>query len=107
MCMEDVRIGRDTSTIVNTFTTSAASTELLKPNPLRLAIILSPPAAGTVFYSPEPISAGGNGLCLQLGSTPLALNVKDHGDIVRQGWYGRGDAANRVHTVIETILARQ
>lgn len=105
MCWEDVKIGRDTSTKVTSFSTGAADAKILDANPFRYALILGAPSAGTVFYSTEVIGAGGQGLTLNTGATPLALNVKDHGDLVRHEWHARGDAGARVHTVIETILA--
>lgn len=105
MCWQDVEIGRQTSTKVNTYSTGAASAKILDANPFRYSLVMGAPSAGTVFYSTEAIGAGGQGITLNTGAPPMILNVKDHGDLVRHEWYARGDAAARAHTVIETILA--
>ena len=107
MCMEDVRLGRESPGNLVFATIGTASTPFLPADPMRVAIRFGAPSAGTITYSTETISAVGNGLIVSTSAPGFDLDVKTHGDIVKRAWNARADAAGRLIAAIVVILPKQ
>lgn len=109
MCMEDVRIGRDTATTVrNVGCPEEEVTLLCVANPDRYSLLFQIPGGGVtrircqaqvdnVDFPLWPVSPQGF----------FILDLQQHGDLVCQPWacYANGGSATIV--VTETVLRRQ
>ena len=104
MCMEDVKIGRDTLSQNYPFTTGVAARPVLSGSDKRVALILGSPLAGTITYLDGSGVVSGLGFNVGAGQPPLILTIQDNGDIVRHQWWAIADAAARLHCVGETLL---
>lgn len=88
MCMEDVRIGRDTICVETTVQVQLTATPLLAASDDRYALVLSvPQGSGGLELSINPAFTIGQGLQMNAGTPPLILTIQEHGDIVRRGLY--------------------
>lgn len=101
MCMEDVRIGRETISSAAVVSVGAgAVAQVLPADPYRYALVLSAPASGTCTYSVNQAPGDGEGITFHAGGGPITLGIQEHGDLVRRAWYVYSSAANSlaVHT---------
>lgn len=109
MCLEDVRLGRQEGSSAEFISCpNATATQLCGQDPLRTAIILSVAGANAATVAPNPLSpSSGNGFRLSQSLPPLILTIQEHGLVVTQPWYGSGDGATSVVTVITSRLEKQ
>lgn len=104
MCMEDVNIGRKTSSrMLNFAVVNTGSQEILPGSPYRYALIFTPPQAGRVTLTNESPAVLDIGMTLVSAGGPFAMTIQDHGDIVRKPWYAIASIAGTLN-VIEVIL---
>lgn len=89
MCMEDIRLGRQTGRQWTAAPVgAAAATMIAPPDPRRTAIIIGASADGVVYIAPEgDRPAAGRGIMLPQSGPPLVLDLTHHGAIVTAGWY--------------------
>lgn len=88
MCIEDVRMGRQSNAQTQSTAIAAGGTaQVLPADPFRYCVILSPPSAGSITYNIRPNPADGEGLTFHQGSSPIALDIQSHGDLVRRAWF--------------------
>lgn len=108
MCLEDVRLGRqEGSSSEFVSCPNATATQLCGQDPLRTAIILSVSGANAATVAPSPLSpSSGNGFRLSQDLPPLILTIQEHGLVVTQPWYGSGDGATSVITVVTSRLEK-
>jgi hypothetical protein len=106
MCMEDVRIGRDTMGGIAPFSASNASNLAIAESVTRVSLVLTRPLAGTVTYSTERPAVSGVGINLGVGDSALSLDIATHGDLVRRAWYAVLDAGNQNMAVFFSDLPR-
>lgn len=108
MCMEDVRIGRETNATDIIVVVASTPTQLVGGSSKRYCLIFSPPTAGriTIGRDSNHVSDGG-GLVLAAGCDPLVLTIQDHGDLVRGPWYAANDGTSRTVGVAWSILERE
>lgn len=106
MCMEDYRLGRKTLSRELAFTTVATvAQQIVGGSPLRVAIILGAPIAGTLTYSTNPTPTTGRGINVGAGQPPVTLTIKEEGEIVTHQWWVVDDGTGRSATMVETNLA--
>lgn len=88
MCMEDVRIGRKTGSPYSQHVrvTDTTAVLLVPRNPKRYSLILSA-GSGNYFVSPNRNMADTEGIRFTNSTTPVVLNVKDHGHLVTGDLY--------------------
>ena len=108
MCMEDVRIGRETQSREVTTTVAVAPnrTQLLTGRAERVAIIFVPNAGADYEVTTTSRTGSGGGLLVTTLMPPITLTIQEHGDLVRQAWFCIAAAAIDV-TVFEVWLAKQ
>lgn len=99
MCKEDLALGQAMKGGLKTTVVGQTSATVLGPSPIRTAVILCAPLAGTLTYSTQPVAVAGQGIILTAGSGPVRLVLKDHGSLVRDAWFAIADAADRVASV--------
>lgn len=87
MCMEDIRLGRQTVTMEVPISLTNASQAFLERDLFRTVLILWPPPSGTTTFSINSPVVVDQGITVPSGSPPVVLNIKDHGDIVTRQWF--------------------
>lgn len=92
MCLEDIRLGRETLSGVTTLVLDGTDQPLLPQSMSRIALILTPPSQGVVFYHIGSTIPANQGIRLAAGDGPLILDIQQHGDLVRRAWRVRGEA---------------
>jgi hypothetical protein len=81
-------MGRQSNAQAQSTTIAAGGTaQVLPADPYRYCVILSPPSSGSITYNIRPNPADGEGLTFHAGSSPLALDIQNHGDLVRRAWF--------------------
>lgn len=106
MCMEDIRLGRESKTGEKTVTVQTSSTLLVGPDKFRTSLIISTGVTNRVTLSVNNPAVNGSGMILHAGTAPLKLCLANDGDIVTRGFYAIANAASEVITVWETSLAK-
>lgn len=97
MCMEDVRIGRQSTSSAAVVSVGAgAVAQVLPADPYRYSLVLSAPASGSCTYSINQAPGDGEGITFHAGGGPITLGIQEHGDLVRRAWYVYCSAAVRV-----------
>lgn len=82
--------------------------EVLSSSPSRVALILSPPFAGSITYWDQDNPIFGQGLTLGAGATPVQLSIQTDGEMVMHRWWAIADAAGpRFAMLWETHLAEE
>jgi len=105
MCMEDIRIGRRTTSREVDFTTVVnTAQQVLSGADDRIAVFLGSPVTGTLTYATNPTPLSGLGINVSAGVGGRSLNIQDDGDIVRHQWWVVDDGTSRKACVIETVL---
>jgi len=107
MCMEDVKIGRETMGGQTDLTASLTSQPLLPGADDRYSIVFTAPVAGHVTYSLANPAILGNGINLGVGDGTSQLDIQHHGDLVRRQWFCIADQASAPISVLWTLLKRQ
>lgn len=87
MCMEDVRIGRESQGQYGDAVIATTVTPYVPADPHRIALIMWGPPSGTSELSTNPKFSSGQGFHLGSGEGGVVLDVQRHGDIVRRAWY--------------------
>ncbi len=99
MCMDDVRIGRKEVPEVKAFPATAAVAPGLPEDSTRTALVVGNQGPNTVFLLFSQGDPLANGLPLPVGTLPLVLNVKDHGQLVTHGFSVVCNAAQTAQVV--------
>lgn len=107
MCMEDVKIGREQQAAVKRMTASTTVTPYVAQSDTRAVLILVPPTVGNLTYSLEKPSAVGDGINFVPQSAPLALNIRDHGELVTREWFVLSDQASQIIQAVFSDLQRK
>lgn len=103
MCCEDLNIGRRSISVEIVKTLAGGDEQLLPPDPNRIAIIFMGSTGAACAVSTLPLTANNDGIRVNNATVPLALNIFDHGDCVRQGWRCFGTAATRLHIMVTSV----
>lgn len=106
MCIEDIRLGRLTAVSEVNVAVGVASAQVIAASPLRTELIFSPPVAGSVSLSTISPVVLNTGLQLNAGGPPIALNIRDHGQLCSQAWFGIASGATSIQ-VFSGILSVQ
>lgn len=106
MCIEDIRLGRQTNWTEANVAVGVTSGNLVAAAPNRVVLIFSPPAAGTVtFSSISPVVAGA-GFALNSSGLPIVMNIETWGGGVQAAWFAIASVATSIQ-VGQGILAQQ
>lgn len=109
MCMEDVRLGRETGAAPSVIDCPDATATLLLPyNANRFAVLIGLADTDPAVIGPQGMNvAAGRGYLLAAGAEPLKLDIQHHGRMVTMPWYGSGIGAATVIAVTEVFLEKQ
>lgn len=107
MCMEDVRLGRDTMSGMSPFLASVVSTLAIGQGNMRFSLTFPRPLAGSVTYSLNNPAVSGVGLVLGVGDAAFSMNIKTDGDLVRRAWYAVLDAGAQNMALMFTDLPQE
>ena len=109
MCMDDVRIGRATTTTTRVVTLSDTVWTQIAAQSVDRYSILSwiTQGDGVVYYcgaqgAPDPLFLPTSGM-----NEVLLLDLQHHGDMVTQPWYGLAPSGSAIVHVVETNLRKQ
>lgn len=100
------KMKRSNSSSKFTVIAAGAVAEIAQYNPYRVAIVMGPTGAEGVVINFDSLTANsGPGIGVSIHGGPLALNIKDHGDMVRRQWFAfNAGAGTAAVTVFETFL---
>lgn len=87
MCMEDLKIGRNTQSAQIDVTLSTASQQILGPDPNRVAIIFGVPDSSRAYFSSNSPAVVGFGIPQDTAGHPFAITLAEHGEMVRKAWH--------------------
>lgn len=107
MCMEDVRIGRESFSRQSDLVVGNTSRSLVSASPGRIALLICPPSAGSITVSLDQTAVLGNGITLASTSSPVRLNIQHDGALLTRPMWVIADAGNRRLSIIETFLDRE
>jgi len=107
MCMEDVRIGRESTSASRKVTVGTGSTPLISHSPTRTVLIVSAPVSKRVTLSLVQPAVDRVGITLHPGSSPLVLTVQTHGDLVTRSLWAIADTSAEQIGIVECHLNRQ
>jgi hypothetical protein len=88
MCMEDVRIGRDSGSTQQIVEMTTTPRPIVEVDQFRTTLIISAPSAGILTLSFLPTVTANNGIRLNTTDPPLILTLQKHGSIVTRMIYG-------------------
>lgn len=107
MCMEDVRLGRETLGRSQTISVLTTKVVLVAENRDRYAVIISAPTTNPLFVSWENDLGVTTGIRLAAGTSPLILTIQQHGRLVQGPIYASAPAGAESIHVAESVLTRQ
>lgn len=88
MCIEDVHIGRATTSHQGKMVVTTAAKLLTSHSPNRVAILFAPPPSGTLTLATESLGLVTlEGINLTSTSAPCLITLKDHGDLCGRAWF--------------------
>lgn len=87
MCLQDVAIGKATSSQMQAIVVTNVAKEVVPQDPNRRSLILGAPDVGFITYSTDPAVASGGGLNLSTNGDTIELLRDYHGSIVGQVWF--------------------
>lgn len=105
MCLEDVRLMRQSKTVDNTVAIATSSVVLAPANRKRIALLISAPTTVRITLSFKDTAVLDQGINLYPTNVPLHLTLEKHGQIVQRKITAIGAAlANESIGVWETEL---
>jgi hypothetical protein len=108
MCLEDVRLMRETS--ANDFVVLVAGVGLLvvPQERKRVALVVQNIGTNPMQISLTKPSALGSGMSLPVGGNPVVFDIQKHGDLVTRGFWAiaAGGAASTIY-VSEAVLLKE
>lgn len=105
MCMEDIRIGRQTKSFTRNLNSTPGANNGIPANADRIALLISSSNAGDLFLTTASEPANNTGLRLPMDGLPLLLTISDYGDMVRGQILafhtGGGDNTGYIETILQ------
>lgn len=88
MCIEDIRLARKQRSVVTLVNLDGtAALQLAPQDPLRVALTLFPPAAGSYTVYPSTVAGGnGSGIVVSSVQVPILLRIEDIGPALGWEW---------------------
>lgn len=103
MCIEDIRIGRNTQSRVYYLTANAAPKLAIPANANRITISFWSSIIGGVIWTPRSESANGQGLFIPGSDRPVTLDIGTFGEIVYGDWWLDSPAGDRDCSAVEIL----
>ena len=108
MCMEDVRIGRETVPAEWQKAITDTGAIIVSQNDLRYSLVIANIGANPIWLSFTKPTASGTGIPLAVGATFGPLDVQHHGNLItRDIWAITAAGLTASVLVWETLLGRK
>lgn len=109
MCIEDIRMGRESAAAAKIVAALANTlTPLVGPDPMRTRLIFSGDGINVTYVVPQGIVPGNNaGFALSLETPLQTFRVEDWGKLVTGPWSGICRSVDTNITVAEVSLEKQ
>jgi hypothetical protein len=107
MCLEDVRLGRETQSVGRTVSVATTNTLLAPYAADRVALVIGGPVTNFCKLNFGAAASATAGIHRAAGAAPLILDVQKHGSLVFGPIYSIADTAAEVIGVWESFLGRQ
>lgn len=107
MCMEDIKIGRETKMVQTPKVVGVAAAVIVQADPLRTKLVFCSPSSGNVTLSLKEGVTAGVGLIVPTGLNPFVMSIEDFGQLVTMQWYAIGSAGGLNMSVFEGRLERK
>lgn len=108
MCMEDVRLGRESGSAYTARTLDLLQPAvILAPNPNRVGVILMTGTPSPIYCYPTGRPAGAEGIEVINTKPPIVMRIEEWGQIVTQGWTALDVSGGSILSVIEVFLERR
>lgn len=111
MCMQDILIGRSTTSVVDLVTIPAgAQTTLVPADPLRIGMVVCQPGSDSVRVGPnDTASATVGALLTSTGDKPLTADLHVYGLALTWRWtvWNNGAGAVQVLVISTALLAQE
>lgn len=104
MCMEDIRVMRETQATVRPVTVGASSLSVAPRNTKRVAIIFTYIGASTITLSLSRPAVAAAGIVLDSTNPVLMMDIQHYGALVFENWFAIAGAASQVLSVAESYL---
>ena len=104
MCIEDIRLQRETTASEDITSVGQTATELVGPSHLRTALVISCPNTGYITIGFTPGVTPNNGMILNALGTPLVLSLLTHGALIKKALYAVHSAGTVSVAVWEASL---
>lgn len=107
MCMEDVRLGRETIAGESIVSVTTSTVRLCGPSPLRTALIIGSPASGFITLSFTYPVVSGRGMIINALAKPFQLDLQTDGAMVKKEIYAIHSVGTVTIAVWETALEKE
>ena len=107
MCIEDVRMGRETGVATRSVNIGTTPTMFVGDSLQRTALLISAPSATRITLSEDPNVTDLNGIVLYANTNPLILDIKSVGNIVTRRLYAVSQTNAQVVGFVEVFLMRE
>lgn len=108
MCMEDIRIGRETTSSITMVEVpgSPSTIQVARADPKRISLTIQAASNATVSVGPNSTIAINTGIGLTLPGHELHLNIRDHGSLVQREFWATASTTQTI-AVLEAFLGKQ
>lgn len=106
MCMEDIRIGRETIAQELNLTVGVTAVNIIPASADRVGLIISSGAVNSIVLGFEQSLTTAFGIRLGALALPLMLNLRDHGEVVRKSIWAIASGAGTTFTVWQIFLRK-
>ena len=107
MCMEDVRMMRDTGVATTFVNVKTTPTMLVGDSLQRVAIIVSAPALTRITLSEDPNVIDLNGIVLYASGMPLILDIKQVGNVITRRLFAVSQTSPQNVGFIEVFMSKE
>lgn len=109
MCLEDIRLGRQSySSVSAVLVDNASATPIAKADPRRTRLFVSVNDSQSLRLSPGEVPPTATvGIGLAQGQSFILLRIEDIGPIIQGPWFARAALANTTAIVIDVSLGKE
>lgn len=107
MCMEDVRMGRETWGQYQSVAIGTTAVQLWGHADKRVRVVLFGPRSGIATVAPTPNPTIGQGILISASDQPIILTIEDYGSILTNAWFAITDIGTSIFDFTEGLLDRK
>lgn len=107
MCKEGIRIGRKTQVKITSVAVQTTSTQLLKNDANRIAIIFPIPQTNPIWMMPGAVAVANRGFQTYATGHLETIDVQKHGQLAMMDWYGISPAGAQTIDIAEVLWVEE